>query len=257
MQSIDIPATITTVATLAKAERPRFREMKLRDRVYLVDELTGDLKEVEPRREDESPRLVLVGDLLDVASLIEWARTTGADDGEVRLSRAGPTVAACPRRTEPHQKRDHAQRGFFADYLPDGKWSDLETFQLWLDRIRPGMDEKTLDLVDIAFGSVSATSTQVVELEVDGATIQASVKSGEKVTGKRTLPRLITSTVPFGDPAFRYAVRFVVGVRIADGKVQFRAVHDPNDGAFEAWLEWGAAQLRAGLPEGWVILTTR
>lgn len=256
MQSIDIPAAITTVANMAKAERPRFRELKLRDRVYLVDELNGAVTEVEPRREDEDPRLT-TAKLLDLASLMEWARSTGAKDGEVQLSRSGVTQALTPRRVAPHQKRDVIARDFFADYLPNGQWADLETFQLWLDRIRPGMDEKTLDLVDIAFGSVSATSTQVVELEVDGATIQASVKSGEKVTGKRTLPRLITSTVPFGDPAFRYAVRFVVGVRIADGKVQFRAVHDPNDGAFEAWLEWGAGQLRAGLPEGWVILTTR
>lgn len=256
MQSIDVSATITTVANLAKAERPRFREMKLRDRVYLVDELTGDIKEVEPRREDEAPRLAAVM-MLDLASLIEWARTTGSNDGEVRLSRAETTGAVTPRRVAPHEKRDVASREFFADYLPDGKWSDLETFQLWLDRIRPGLDPKTLDLVDIAFGSVSATSTQVVELSVDGAVINADVKAGDKVTGKRQLPRFIVSTVPFGDPAFRFPVRFGVGVRIADGKIQFRAHHDPNDGAFEAWLDWGAAQLRAGLPEGWVILTTR
>lgn len=252
---IDMAATIQEVAKMAKAERARFREIKLRDRVYLLDEHTGVVSEVEPRRDDETPRLVEVK-VLDLASLIKWAHSTGATDGEVRLSRAGTTVGSTPRRAAPHEKRDLAGRDFFSDYLPSGQWCDLETFQLWLDRVRPGMDAKTLDVVDIAFGAVSATSTQVVELEVDGATIHAQVKAGEKVTGRRTLPRLVTSTVPFGDPAFRYPVRFVVGVRIADGKVQFRAHHDPNDGAYEAWLEWGTAALE-GLPQGWVVLTTR
>lgn len=253
---LDMAATINEVAKMAKAERSRFREIKIRDRAYLLDEQEGTVQEVDPRREDEAPRLVEVK-LLDLESLIDWTIATGAFDGEVRLSRAGTTTAITPRRTAPHEKRDLAGRDFFADYMPTGQWADLETFQIWLDRVRPGMDEKTLDLVDLAFGSVSATSTQVVELEVEGATIHAQVKAGEKVTGKRTLPRLITSTVPFGDPAFRFPVRFVVGVRIADGKVQFRAHHDPNDGAFEAWLAWGTQQLKTRLPEGWVVLTTR
>lgn len=253
---IDMAATIKEVAEMAKAERVRFREIKLRDRVYLLDEHEGTVQEVEPRREDEAPRLVAVR-LLNLDSLIKWALTTGASDGEVRLSRGGVTEAVTPRRVAPHERRDGASREFFADYLPSGQWSDLETFQLWLDRVRPGMDEKTLDLVDIAFGSVSATSTQVVELSVDGAVINADVKAGDKIAGKRQLPRFIVSTVPFGDPAFRFPVRFGVGVRLADGKVQFRAHHDPNDGAFEAWLVWAQAELKAGLPEGWVVLTTR
>lgn len=59
------------------------------------------------------------------------------------------------------------------------------------------------------------------------------------------------------DPEFIYPCRFVVSARIADGKVAFKAVHDPNDGAHDAWVRWAESTLqRAGLPAGWVVLVT-
>ena len=254
---IDIPGTIQSAVDLADKKKARMKTIQARDRVYLVDEHSGSWTEIEPRREDESPRLAPVR-VLSLSSLIEWCETFGTD-GEIHLSRSGETQAHTPRAVAPHEKRDILKKEFFDDFLPSGEWHPLEKFQLWLDRVRPGMDEQTRELVDVSFGGVSATSIQVVELQVAGAFVNAEVKAGEKVSGSRQIPRKISSRVPFGDPDFKYQVGFVLAVRLNGGKIEFAAQHDINDGAHDAYVAWARQCLIESLlfPNGWVVLTTR
>lgn len=251
---IDIPGTIQSAVELADKKKARVGALAVRDRVFLVDQETGATSEIEPRREDESPRLERVK-LLDLFSLIEWCAEFEA--GEIRLSRSGESVAVTPRAVAPHEKRDQVSKEFFGDFLPSGEWQPLEKFQFWLDRVRPGMDPQTLELVDVSFGGVSASSIQVVELQVTGAFVNAEVKANEKVGGSRPIPRKIRSRVPFGDPAFTYEVGFVLSVRLNAGKLEFAAHHDINDGAFDAYLAWAREKLAANVSPSWVVLTTR
>jgi len=250
-----VAEAVREIAGLAKASQKQVEKIEARDRVYLVNQESGAVVEVEPRREDTAPHLEDVK-VVYIRSVIDWASAFGGAAGEVRLSRKGESTAVAPRFKLAHERREAIAKPFFSEFLPTGEWCGLEVFLGWLDRIRPGMTEEGRELVDVAFGAVSATSSQVVELSVDGAIINVDVRSGDKVVGKRQLPRTIKSSVPFGDPAHVYECRFIVSARIKDGTVAFRAVHDPNDGAYDSWVAWAESQLRAALPEGWVVLIT-
>lgn len=256
MGGIDLAESIREVSGLVKAGAKKVERVEARDRVFLVNHESGTIEEVLPRLEDLSERPV-AAKVLDVESLADWARAFGPSSrGELHLNRRGDSVAYFPRMAKPYEQRSICQRPFFRDFLPSGQWVELEEFQGWLDKVRPGMSGETRDLVDLAFGSVSATSSQVVEMQVDGAVIQVDVKAGDKIGGKRQLPRHITALVPFGDPALRLHCRFIISARIKDGKVHFRATHDEQDGAFEAWVQWARQRLTELLPETWVVLVT-
>lgn len=251
-----VAEAVREIAGIARAQQKKVEKIDARDRVYLVNQDTGDVVEVEPRREDNAAHLDDVRVVL-IRSIIDWSKAFDTDVvGEVRLSRRGDSFAVAPRFKLHHERREAVSKPFFSEFLPPSDWCSLEAFLSWIDRIRPGMSEETRELVDVAFGAVSATSSQVVEMSVDGAIINVDVRSGDKVVGKRQLPRTIQSVVPFGDPAHQYGCRFVVSARIKDGTVAFRAVHDPNDGAYDSWVAWAESQLRAHLPEGWVVLVT-
>lgn len=252
----DMAETVRAIETIADRKQKRIERVEARDRVYLVDQSTGTALEIEPRLEDIAAHIGGV-DVVTLRSVVDWAAAFSPDvKGEVRIGRKDKSMALAPRLIRGHEKRETATKAFFSDFMPPPDWVSLDAFQSWLDRVRPGMTTEQRELIDAAFGAVSATSAQVVELQVDGAVIQAEVRIGEKVTGKRPLPRHLVSVVPFGDPEFKYLCRFILSARIQNGAILFRAAHDPNDGAHEAWVLWADTLLRASLPAGWIVLVT-
>lgn len=254
--AFNIAEGVRAIAELAQKERKTVEKIEARDRVFIANQASGEVKEVDPRREDVAPHLEDVK-VVRIRSMMDWAAAFPPEVvGEVRLSRKGESSAVAPRFKLAHERREAITKPFFGEFLPSGEWWNLETFLAWIDRIRPGMTDETRELVDVAFGAVSATTAQVVELSVDGAVINAEVRAGEKFVGKRPLPRSIVSRVPFGDPEHAYDTRFIVSARIKDGAVAFRAVHDPNDGAYDAWVGWAEGALRETLPTEWVVLVT-
>lgn len=227
---------------------------------HFIFDPKGDHEEVEPAYEDTRPRLPCV-QVLDVESILCWAGLVSKSDpekpGVVQLGRAGTTIGFWPATDDPRAgARDRCTKDFYGDFLPSERWLPVDDFMLWVDKIRPGMGEDAGDLLDAALKGITGSKSEVVEVEIDGATINAKVQSGTRVEGKAQLPKRIKSKVPFGDPAFTTECSFVLGVRIGAGKgLEFRAVHDTNDGSFERWIGWAKAHL-ASLPDGWTVLVT-
>lgn len=108
---------VKSIADLAKTGNKSIERFEARDRVFIGNHSSGELEEVLPRFEDTDPHLEAV-QVVRVRSLSDWAKAFGdAAPGEVRLSRKGETVAASPRFTLAHEKRE---RGHPPDALTLG-----------------------------------------------------------------------------------------------------------------------------------------
>ncbi len=251
---IDLPKTIETIAKLEHEKKARLETVAIGDRKFILDQQSGESREVLPRFEDLGPHLTAPS-VLDIASVCRWAGASGAPDGEVHLSRASTTQAFTPRRVSPGLKRDAITRGFFGDYLPPKDWMSVDAWRKWTDKIRPFMTPEQQEAFDLGFGALMLQSATVTEVEMQGAVIQASVKRGN-TTGNPRVPRAIQATIPFGDPSFQTPCRFTISIKTDKDEARYLAVHDEGDGSYQSWLDWAQERLAESLPSGWLVLVT-
>lgn len=247
---IDLKALLNAVADLAgmAAQKDRPTTLESNGRTY-IRQADGGYGEVG--------LLVVDGDmhlpsaiLLDVGSVITWAKGCAGADGEVHLSRTGLSKAYSPRRIDAFHERDRANKPFYAAFLP------LQTmtyrgFRDWLDSLGDGLVER--DKIEEALASISTFRSDEVTVRMTGSVLQVKEKGGNVTS--LALDRYIKAEIPFGDPGFSTEVTFMITADARNG-LSFHAVVLPVTGAYDKWLAWAKERLEAELPEGWVVLAT-
>lgn len=248
--AIDLVGVIETLHRNAAlgAALARPVTQKVNGREYLI-QADGEYDEVTRLAHDEAAYLEPTT-VLDCESIVRWAKGTGAEEGEVVLSRTGTTIARTPRRIDRDHAREVCHKPFFSEYLPPGCRMSYAQLRAWIAVIGDGMKAPKQTKFNAQLDAISVQLGDVVKITKKGGAMSVKREGSEEVGS--SMPREIVATVPFGDPPFETDVTFALTAwPDREEGVLFEAVHVRNDKALDRYLSWADEHLRKGLPKGW------